>query len=297
MSRANIAYPFQRIVDESIQAGAWEILVEGEYIPLGSEIEHWDYDTQINLRRQLSFELLQILAEGRLREDACLRVAVLCTTGRGAVRRVVWSRELDRRSIPVNITLSIPGNDLQGDLLLDTQLTLSSPGKRPLSLGATLTGSRLWGDSFSVLLEGQQGRLPMAVVDLQLANPMYGLAPWYIDWSDASLEASFLGRVQLLLNSRRGDVLEKLNEGDPMLIGLAAADVARQILRSLITDPVCEFAGDPEAYPPGSLGAVASDWFQSCFPEYAVEEVRTMIGVDPAGFDASVQSGFAPDQP
>lgn len=294
--RANIAYPFQRVTEESVEAEPWQLLAEEEYADLPAAIEHWDYDTRLDLRRTISFDLIHVLAEARLREDSQLALVVLCTTGKGSVRRVVWKEEVERRSAPIEIRLQISGHELQGDLQLETLLTLISPGRRPLALGASLPGSRLWGDTFSAILEGQQGRLPIAVVDLQLANSLYGLAPWYVDWSGASLEASFLGRVQLLLNTRRPDIMDRLDSGDPTLTGLAAADVAKQILRSLISDPVCEFAGDPESYPPDSLGSVAAEWFQACFPEHTVEEIRSMIMVDASAFEAAIQSAFAPGQ-
>ena len=294
MAQTDVAFPYQRLTDDSISVGPWLLEKDGSDVPLEGFIEHWDYDTDLILRREVSFDPLRIYAETRLREDAEMRLIVLLTTGRGSLRTMPYSNVINHKTpTPFYIEIKVQGTDVQGDLKLDSQVVLGRTGSKPLALGASQTGSRLWGDSFTTAIEGARGRLPIAVVDLQMVNSAYAMAPWYVEWSGSNLDANFLGAAQLLLNSRRKDIVSALDAGDRTIIGLAASDMARQILSTLVSDQDSGFSGEPKDYAEHSLGAIASEWFRLCFSDRSVEEVRLFRSVDPAGFEASVQSGFS----
>ena len=66
-------------------------------------------------------------------------------------------------------------------------------------------------------LEGSLSRFPMEVCDFTetFSDRALSDAFWYLNWYPDDPDASFLGSVRLMLNSRKEEQLKRIENGDP----------------------------------------------------------------------------------
>jgi len=290
---ANFAYPFIIPADDLISAGSWLVKRNDvdDRIPLEMAFSSWDYNISFDLHRRIALKPLDIFKQCGLGDDSILKLIVTVSTAGGALRRDVFSSEIEASDEVVkDLDISIEGTLLKGDLILKTMLVIKSAPEVRLPFSPKQSGSILWNDSFVAPLEGSLSRLPMTTLDFTKFRKGIANAPWMLQWNPLELELNAAANLRLYLNSARPDILEQVRNCSKTICSFMIVDLVRQILTRLIIED--EFDGRPDSWPEHSLGRMASDWFASIFPDQTVPVIRERLQADSGYFEATIHSFF-----
>lgn len=288
-----IAYPFLCPASGTISAEPWRIEYEDGETDLGEVVAHWDYTTDLVLIRTLTLDTNQLLRDCGLHDETGIIISVELTTGDLGIRQSVWHEEtsISSRESPVEhlIRLELSGHALQGRLELSTGITLLR-GKPESILSPTMPGSRLWDDRQTSRLEGGGGRIPMEASNFTTLDSRLARAPWMFHVETTDPAASFLGHVQVRLNSNRTDILDAVRRREGAVLERMTNDLASHLVARIIDEE--DFTGETEDYEIGSLGRTAAMWLESAFPGQELEMIRSMRLQSPARFEAMLSSVF-----
>lgn len=289
-----VAYPFLRPSGVSVRAGPWLLAVaDGEVRELGEVIAHWDYTMNLVVSRTLTIDTNELLWECQFKGEAVVLLSVELTTGDAGIRNSIWQERVkvgpDRERLEQQIDLELEGQKLQGRVELTTSLSYLN-GKSASTLSPTMIGSRLWDHQQVAHLEGGGGRLPMEASDFTALDPRLARAPWILHVETTDPYASFIGNVQVRLNSHRKDIVDAVRKREGPVLERLTNDLVRHLVSRVIDDE--EFSGRSDEYEPGSIGRTVSIWLESAFPGQPIEQVRAMRLQSTARFDAMLASGF-----
>ncbi|MEV6202010.1 hypothetical protein AB0M64_18840 [Streptomyces sp. NPDC051771] len=267
-------------------------MTEDGEVPMPEALPHWDYQTDLLLRRAVSVDLDRARSQTGLPSDAPLMLSVVWTaTGSslsGPAQHVRLSG-IGTRSAEIDIRL--PGADLGGLLLLDTALALAE--RRPLARPSSprRAGSLLWSDRESLRLQGDAPQFPMAVIDFARTSFPEGAA-WHLQ-INGGLENATMGSLLLLVNEKNTVTASAFEHAhrprpvDRVVLSAVYADVARLMIEHALADD--EFTEESD-FPDGSLGATLSSLFDQLFPGQSVTDVRLRRRQSPALFASDLQA-------
>lgn len=290
MSRA---YPYRRPPADVVSAGPWLMATTSEFVELPGELPDWDYDSVLRLRRPLRVDGLRARRSAGLGPDSTLVMSVLWSSSSSGLRGRVWQEVLPAvDETEVHIAFDLPGDELGGQLDLETVVTLGHPGLAVESAAAPMRpGSILWRDVRPTLLQGDAVLFPLAVVDFQQLVYPTGAA-WHLELGQ-NLDAQALGSILLLANKRREVVVTALTSaGDPSdadrrVLSVVRSDVIRSLVERAIVDD--DFVME-EDYPVGSIGALLVAVVRNAFPDRTLEMLRRERVHEPIRFATRVQS-------
>src|ERR1700733_3583936 len=239
MSR-RFALPFRTALASDVELGAWHYELEpGVPIRVEGAIRGWDYLMNLRLLCEVIVHSQRLRATCGLAADSEIRVVVTVHSPQARYRAAHYrSNPLIADHAAESILCEIPGTNLAGDILIDTEVILTkSPGTRKPFL-AYLPGSRLFTDRVVVELEGSSSRMPMEVAKFSeqlgwLAAPR---APWYVSCEVADLHAPVMKALRVYLNSEEPAFAEAARRADPFVVTLLGADVTRRILLAALND-------------------------------------------------------------
>jgi hypothetical protein len=290
MSR--IAFPFLTLSDSAIAASTWFISHNGAAsVPAEEYLQNWDPSSSIRLSRRIAID--PAIASEDLKIDTrelTLSVSVKVGTGQGRLPRLILARKtqiLKKDLFSTEFDVEITGETLSTILDVSTRIILASPVSSTSPLSPTRIGDLLWSDRIKVRLEGEEPRFPIEIGDIQvlLGDAISASAPWYLHWSPRDWSRDFHGAIRLYLNSTHSELIERIEEEDPIIIQMLMADVMGQVCERLIMDPeVKEMFRSPE---PGSLGAQAASWLKKAWPGKDTDFIRSIFENKPGIFRAS----------
>ncbi len=287
-----LAFPFLRPGRSRIEAGPWMGPdADGAY-ELPELLPDWDYSVGLGLHRTLELDLDGLSSDTGLGPSSSLLLHVYVVTGELKLRKCVFDQALRdcSGSLQVQIgPLELEGAELQGYIDLVTVLSVER-AERIERLAPMAPGSRLWEDQFRCRLEGGGGRLPMETRDFSEVSARYALAPWYFRLEESRLDDRFEAAFQVILNTRRQDVLEAISRKETLMMSTLQGDLVRHVVTRLLRSE--EFTLRAEDYPDGSIGAVAAAWLDAAFPDQEPGQIRDMLEQRPADFEAIVFSVF-----
>lgn len=287
-----LAFPFLRPDRARIEAGPWMGPgADGAY-ELPELLPDWDYSVSLGLQRSLELDLEGLSSDTGLGPASSLLLHVYVVTGELKLRKCVFDQVLRGCSGSVQVQIGpmeLEGADLQGYIDLVTVLSVER-AERIERLAPMAPGSRLWEDHFRCRLEGGGGRLPMETRDFFEVSARYALAPWYFRLEESRLDDRFEAAFQVILNTRRQDVLEAVSRKDTLTMSTLQVDLVRHIVSRLLRSE--EFTLRADDYPDGSIGAVAAAWLDAAFPDQEPGQIRDMLEQRPADFEAIVFSVF-----
>lgn len=288
MSRA---FPFLRPPNDVMKAGPWSrTTIDGtEEFP--QELPDWNYDTVLSICRPVHIDGLRARRLSGLTDDAEIDLTVRWASSSSALRGRAWRTAVPARDgVELRIEVELGGHELGGVLELDTILTLRRATERLSPAAARRPGSLLWGDKFSVLLQGDAVLFPLAVADFH-DLPYPTKASWYLEMGD-DLEAAALGSILLLANERREVIVNALTAAgspsgaDCRVLSTLRTGVQRALIERALTDE--DFVDDTE-YPTGSLGALLAAVLRVTFPAFSLEALRRERVAEPALFTSRIQ--------
>ncbi|WP_218000601.1 hypothetical protein [Nocardia higoensis] len=282
--------PYKSPVDV-VRAGEWQLTVDGEEMPLPEAYPHWDYQTDLRLRRTVQVDLAGALSGATLAPDTDLTVAAIWTSSGSRLRGIV-SRVLVPDSGAVELKADLAGSELGGVVLLDTALVLTrrrSGDDRPIA--PRRAGSVLWSDRSQIRLQGDAPQFPVAVVDFARTDHPEDAA-WYLEIG-SNLNAATMGALLLLVNEKKTVVAEAMQRAanprreDRLILAMVYADVARTMVDHALRLP--DFSEDT-TYIDETLGATLQELFGRLFPDRSVVDIRLTAEHSPGRFASELQA-------
>ncbi len=291
----SVAFPYRVATDVSVRPGPWLLRLADERVPVPPLMLDWDCATDLTFEREVVVDREAFVDQAGLGDPkAPLALIVQWRASDSALTGVVFNEAItDRATIAITFTLS--GRNLGGTLTLATAILL---GDTPTQAGsgpvATHAGSVLWRDSpKKVRLTGEASRLPITVVDFR-QHRLDPTAPWAVR-VEGPLDGPAMGAIQLLLNSRRQDVIDLVesrdsSDGAPPAVKSA---LYTAVGRALVEHALCEpDLGDDDAFEDDALGRVLLGQVRLRFPDHSLSDLRTLRANEPEAFSALVDGRF-----
>jgi len=233
-----VAYPFVRPAVGTVLADVWMLRHGGEYRELVGHLDGWDYNTRLELTRDVRGAVSDLKNQARLPRSAQLVLAV------GSFATATWSRQrlfhhvLSEEEEQLQVTLEVDGSEVAGTLELKTAVVLARRPDTDLPFAATLPGSVLWEDQHRVRLQGDAPLFPISVVSFERAG-FAPHAPWHLDIG-SDLSAPLHASLRLYLNTSATSIVSAFaNAASPTdeqraILRAAYADVARVMLEHAV---------------------------------------------------------------
>jgi hypothetical protein len=197
----------------------------------------------------------------------------------------------------VDVVSQIAGEFLSGRLRLSLQITLEDAGHGGSVLSPSTKGARLWQSVFDILLEdGGASRFPIEATSFSTAfeGKPFEDAPWYVYWRPESLSADFSSAVRLYINTDNEESLTRFQSGDSLTLQAIMADVASQMLDSLLDHKdVSEKEEMLDDCEEGSVGKQMRNWLDLSFPSQDLASIRRMKDQMPGTFRSTVLAAMA----
>lgn len=284
------AFPFIRPTADVVRAQPWTQIVPDGTTALGDVLPDWDYNTVLALHRTVVIDGERARADARLPRTAQLNLSTRWTAS-GSLLRGLGARvsvaAID--DLPLELTFSLPGQELGGTLTLETVLSLSDRVAHPVERAATRAGSILWSDTFDVRLQGDAPLFPVAVVDFG-GLPYPEGAPWFLEL-DRDMDAAAMGSILLLVNERCDLLVRALTEaGNPGPDVAAVLSTLRsEVARTLIEHALAADDFDPSGnYDTTSLGAALATLVARLNIDW--QTLRREHGAEPSLFAARLHA-------
>lgn len=294
MAVNEVVFPFLVISSESeaISCGDWVRIdnASGEPEPvLESGIPHWSYDSVLELKRHVSIDIPQTLGQLALDDfDAQFLFTVVCQTSELAERSVCYREVMTGSGLKdLDISLSLDSRSLSDSITLISSLSLAVDldGCPAWSPGAV--GERLWEDKVKFDIEGSGSRFPMRAADFA-SSYLPADADWYLDWQPNLMHYSFNSAVSLLVNENNSEFIERLEQGDSVLVPALMGDIICEIVVSLLGDD--DFLAEDAEFPDGSLGYVAKSWVEAAIPNQSLSLIRDSYLHNPSRITCRLRS-------
>lgn len=234
----------------------------------------WHYLSDVAVEWALTVDMPGIQEDCLLPEDAEIGVILAWRSDRTNLRSNIPSVPLANGENLLRA--SIPGSTLGGTITIEASIVLCRPGADQSPLAPSRPGSLLWSSSDQVVLEGSGGRFPTISTDFVEAGIAgESLGMWYVDISDADLQANSTTALALYVNSANLSMKEVLAGGttarSSQLIAFMMYDVYRQLMDAAIRNP--EF-DDRARYERGSVGDMLVSLLRIYFPGKNIGQLR-----------------------
>ncbi|WP_218719224.1 MULTISPECIES: hypothetical protein [Nocardia] len=288
---ANRVLPYKKPSSNVVRAGAWLLSIDGDEMSLPDHLPHWDYQTNLSLRRVIHVDIDRALAEATLAPGTELALAAVWTSTGSKLRGVV-SRVVVPAHGEIELRAELVGADLGGVLTLDTSLVLAHRRRgtdRPVA--PRRGGSVLWSDRSQIRLQGDAPQFPIAIVDFARTN-YPGDAAWHLEIG-SNLDVATMGSLLLLVNEKKTLIAEALQRAgnprlqDKMALSMLYADVARTMVDHALR--ISDF-DDDATYLDETLGATLQELFGRLFPGRSITDVRLAAQESPNLFASQLQA-------
>ena len=287
------ALPYRSASDNSVRAGAWTLVTDGDAHPMPVWLEVWDYAMPIEARREIEIDGELLTAETALAPDTQVAVGVNWRVDSSAVNGpIVGPRglRLSDGTRLVDLELMLAGDQLGPAVEFETFVMLESVTRRPDGPIACRPGSVLWRDKKKLKLLGNESQFPLATVNFALHGLPPG-TPWTL-MVDNELEAPVMGQVQLLVNERFPAVVAAVRgEDQPSAAAIRSAlqvDVGRMLVERALCDE--ELLSRSE-WPDESLGQVLRTLVASRV-RGPLKDLKSQMENDPVGWSARMNESF-----
>lgn len=282
--------PFLTPPDTAVSHGGWYLTTADGDIPVPREMQHWDYQTVLELAAAVSVDRRVVTDACALDWESTLLVLVIARSSHTNIQV-----EAARLEVPLSDTfdlavkLNLDGRQLGGRLFLETLLVSTDP--KPLGpLAPHHPGSILWRTQHWTDLEGIGAQFPTESIDFERSgrDPRAG---WElrIDLSDP--DARFMSAARLVLNSGHPAIAKLLNgakdEGTEQLLRTLNWDISRQMVHyALRNDDIAALDVDAEAV---SVAGVLRNLLGTIWPHESVVTLQHWLDTDPTRIERRLQ--------
>lgn len=284
---ASVAFPFLRIRPDDVIADPWQVLEDDVPSDLTDYLKHWDYGTELRVKRRLRVNMARVATQLGLPVDQLQLKAILTigTGGSDAIRHrwIAWQATVTADDSDLDIEVNVDGLRLTRNVRLRLDLLLKAPVNSSGPLTPKREGMRLWEDDHYLQLEPAEGRFPMEVASFGVEYPDCRDALWKLEWSAGDLSQEFIGAFRLVINSDVPDFVVRLSTPDPMTVRLLMNAVRLQITRGALANEV--FDQELIDASPTSVAGGVGAWLKLAFPGQDLSTIRQTAATDPSGFE------------
>lgn len=288
-----VAFPFHTLNDHSLELSIWETLdPNGHIVPLHKQISDWDYQRNIQIKRQIKINKQIAAMQLNVSEmDLSLSVLVRVGTGQGSMPRK-WVKSIlttdPSGHLKFDVDELITGFELSGRLKIET-IILSDPAPDSAGrLAPRMDAAKVWTDSFDISLEDSSPRFPMETMSFSKNFPgtRYVNSLWYLHWSPGAFEMDFGNSVRLYINSDHEVFLGRFIDGDPLTLQSIMAGIMSEIcINYLLNDN--DF-NSLDKFETGTVGAYVNKCFSLTFPSESIASIKTKLINSPSTFGAAI---------
>jgi hypothetical protein len=191
----------------AISLGGWQMLNDDDWVDLGDQVDGWDTGTDLRIRREVRVDWARVREEAGLDAGAQLRATVSWASSTTTMRGIAGSVPVPTSGLMLFDGV-LPGDRVAG--VLDLRTTVCVAADAPSSPGVAQTaGAILHEERWRLALEGTGSMFPVSVIDF--ARTVYDPdASWHLETS-VDLDAPFMGRFLLSLNSRDTELVEAVS--------------------------------------------------------------------------------------
>lgn len=257
------AFPYLVPPVEAVDFRPWEVF-DGEWRSLPRDLESWDPDVTLSVRRRVRVDYESVLAGSGLgRGSTFALTSSWVSNSSGMSRRFAQTLV----SEPGAFTLSgeLQGQYVSGKLDLVTTLTLLEPAKRRESAVVVSTpGAVIARHVATLTIEPTTTRFPITVMDFASTKNDPN-ASWRLDTS-LELLAPFYGSFLLYINSRDRDLvraIEARNPNEAQLVLLATLEEGVTSLLFELALAERRSLVEQDEWPAGSVGAILQTFLQT----------------------------------
>jgi hypothetical protein len=240
---------------ETVRWNDWLYHANDEWIPLPDSIEGWDPGTDIRVRRTARVDLDRFRRETLL-EAAATRLTLSWLSSTTAMRGSVPPVNISSAGVGM-VEALLEGTRLAGVVFLKTTLSLATTAEHAGPGVARTAGSVLAQDERRLALEGTMSMFPVHAIDFSHTRLPVN-ASWHLE-TDTELEAPFLGRFRLLINTRDTELDAAVARGIKDKRQQALCDGLEESLAATLLEfavHLREDLGERDSWPPDSIGEV-----------------------------------------
>lgn len=292
MARSDVAFPFRVSAFTEGELESWHWCnTEGVPVAVDSSLPGWDYFASLRFQRHCNIDLDRVRDECGLDSTTPLQLAIIWSCRRTMTRQVEWISDVSPGSrLSARIEVTLPSHCLAESITMETVLHLHESAEVVSPAIPHRRGTPLCQESVEILLEGAGSRFPVEIVPFasSLARINAADASWYLDFIERDLSAPVMRAIRVYLNSDHDNVVDRLNSGDIEMQRALSAAIVSEIVQFAVQDQ--EFALDPDAFPPESLGEWAQGLVRSSFPDLDVDDLRSQFVSRHSVISARIQS-------
>ncbi|WP_426564277.1 hypothetical protein ACPPVT_00095 [Angustibacter sp. McL0619] len=197
----------------SVRLHPWERYEGDQWVDLGSEVEGWDPDTDILLRRTVEADWNAIRGQAGLPLDFPLVLTAGWSASTSQMRAAIARVKVPAGGI-VAIEGVIRGTKASGVLeLITTLATAVDWPAAPIGV-ARRAGSTFLVENNRVTLEGSGSLFPVAILDFAHSR-LHPEASWHLS-APQDLNAPFMGTFLLSINQRDTELVEAITAAKPL---------------------------------------------------------------------------------
>ena len=251
-------------------------------------VPDWHYLTDITVEWVLDIDLEGLTKDCGLTADARIGALIAWRSERTNLRSS--SRIVNVVTGPNALTILLPGSDLGGAVTVEARIVLLEPDSAADRLAPRRSGTLLWSESHTVILEGSGGRFPTTATDFVSAGLPGGEAGmWYLEIADSDLGTSATQALRLYLNGTNSAVRTVLDnptsDANLHILRFLRYETARQLLMVALRD---EEFDDRADYGRGTLGDVLVTLLRIYFSGRGVVQLRNDYALHPAEVEAEL---------
>jgi len=252
-------------------------------------LDGWDYNTQLQLRRNIRVETAVVCNETGIAASAPLLIVVSVFSTSTWLRRTVFSDWLAQPVDERTLEITIDGDELGGTLRLSTAVLLAAEHATRSPFTAHLPTSILWHDRTEIRLQGDAPLFPISVVDFSAAGFEPG-AGWHLEIG-TDLAAPLHAAIRLYLNRADPVVVGAFARAaapapeDTAVLRAVRADVARVMIEHALNQDELRSDGEWE---PESLGFALRRLLDRYFPHADLDAVLLQRVEHPGDFSTEL---------
>jgi hypothetical protein len=292
-----VALPFVRPPREVVAADAWMVTHGGELYELPGHLDSWDYNTVLQLNRDVRIGVDAIREASGLGADSRLALVVASFATATWCRERLFYRVLTQNEEQLRLEVEIGGGELGGTLELRTAVVLDAgDGNAGSSFTAHLPASVVWEDRHRVRLQGDAPLFPISVVNFERAG-FSPHAPWHLAIG-TDLALPLHAAIRLYLNADSASVVAAFSSAasptdeQRAILRAAYADVARLMVEHALNQEALHDSA--VVWDVDSLGFALSALMHRYFPGADLSALRLRRVDHPTDFGTELLSKLRP---
>lgn len=291
-----VVFPYLTATDDCWRLGSWQRLDGAADSDLPDRVDDWDYSVPLSLACSVTVDVPRVRDLARLTASDSLVLIGVWEASSTGIREVGSRHKLPAdREGTFDLLLNLDGSRIGGQLTLERQIVLASPGGSRDPLAPRIAGSIVLDERRSerktVILEGEAARFPTEVIDFNQTRIAEPDALWLLELDLSDLEQSPLSALRLYVNGSHPAVRRALVSADgtgELVRSVLRWDVARCLVQRALDND--DFADEWGSFAEGTVGLTLQQLIQRYWPGETATSLRARRQSNPSRFDYQLQA-------